>query len=112
MKKLATLTAAAALMLGFAVAAQAGGGSDTTLGDDANAHCYLFFEDTGDEGDLKDAQAMINGDEDDEVKPKVLEMIAKYGLDSLVETESVGSIDGFDVDPGDDIVEPCRPRDE
>ncbi len=45
MKKLATLTAAAALMLGFAMsigtnAALAGGGSATS---GEGSHCYAFF---------------------------------------------------------------------
>ena len=45
MKKLATLTAVAALVLGFGNAALAGGASDSTTGD--GWHCYLWFEDVG-----------------------------------------------------------------
>ena len=77
MKKLATLTAAAVLVLGFAGAAQAGGSSDTT---GRGLHCYLFF----DNGTIF-AQAMINQEEDtdgaDEMTKKVGEMIAKYVTD-------------------------------
>ena len=117
MRKLATMTAAAALMLGFAGAAQAGGGSDTTFGDDAEFHCYLFFEDVGD--DDKDAQAMINGTEEEAIK-KVDEMIDKYtdppaegGLGgTLVLAESVGNLEAHD--HSKDFVEqdPCSPKDD
>ena len=116
MKKLATMTAAAALMLGFAGAAQAGGGSDTTFGDDADFHCYLFFVDLGD--DDKDAQAMINGTED-EANKKVDEMIAKYtdlpaagGLGgTLVFEESVGNLSPHNHAEPYNNQDPCSPKD-
>ena len=99
MKKLAKLTAAAVLVLGFAGAAQAGGASDSS-GD--GFHCYMFFEKEQNGFGAPFAQVMINDSDDEEVEKKRTEAISKWVADfGLTLTAYVGNLgnDGDFLEP-------------
>ena len=95
MKKLATLTAAAALMLGLAMSigtspALAGGTSDST---GAGSHCYMFFFLDLTPGPDLFAQAMMNDTSPGVVIIKSNEMIEKYVTElGFVLTHDVGNV--------------------
>ena len=97
MKKLATMTAAAALMLGFAMSmgtsgALAGGSSDSS---GMGTHCYLFFTGYGlAEGEF--AQAMINDEDPDEVIKKIEEFLAKWASQEFALTGDHGNVGSGD----------------
>ena len=88
MKKLATTTAAAALMLGSAMSTGTGpamaGGSSDTIG--AGLHCYVFL----DTSDPLFAQVMVNG-ESGEVAEKIGKALAKYFLWGFTLRDHVGN---------------------
>ena len=80
MRKLATMTAAAALMLGFAMSmgtsgALAGGSSDTT---GSSYHCYLFFHGFPAEVGFEFAQVMMNADDSGSLIELVGKALDKY----------------------------------
>ena len=114
MKKLATMTAAAALMLGFAMSMGTSGAlaaSSSVSGSEA-FHCYLFFTEVGPE-DNKFAQASINGSTPEEVNDKAREIIEKYADDESAYLDvlmSVGNTRDHVHADDDDIRPACSPK--
>ena len=90
MKKLATLTAAAALMLGFAGAAQAGGASESN---GSGEHCYMLFDDFDPDPGFDFAQVMSNEEDMESFEEKVEKARDKY-LAAVVD----GGLNGDEVE--------------